>query len=491
MALVPADLGTVGSPWLRPSAAGLYALTADPPERDLVLRDPGLVLHVLRYSRPTPDPDTFTFSDAVLTQPGICETAAASLEAPGGSGDDWQYANPHLAEGLRIAHCASKIAAEQSLCTPDAAWAAGLLSQLGWYAAAAHGVTLADAEKLGRRAAVRWRLPIPFATTVGFQNFHVDDAVKLGAHRGMFLAVREAREAAAASHAAPQRAPLQPVAIPTPVLVRLLRTTATARHRAASVHVHELERQVDRLAETLTDLRANFDTAVRDAKLAALAEFAAGASHEINNPLAVIAGNAQLLQPGEDDPDRLRRFAAIVRGTRRIHDILLGTRQFARPHAARPAEIELNGWLANAVEIHRPEAAEKGVALEYAAADESFLVTADPVHVRDALAHLMRNAIEVSPAGGTVTVRVESRGGQAAIVVEDAGPGPNPADVDHLFDPFFSGRAAGRGRGLGLSIAWRLATLNGGTVAYEPTPGGPTRFSLTLPLASGAVRKSA
>jgi signal transduction histidine kinase len=77
-------------------------------------------------------------------------------------------------------------------------------------------------------------------------------------------------------------------------------------------------------------------------------------------------------------------------------------------------------------------------------------------------------------------------------VVEDSGPGPAEADLDHLFDPFYSGREAGRGRGLGLAIAWRLARVNGGDVRYAPVPGGPTRFVLELPAtAAGAERKSA
>jgi signal transduction histidine kinase len=67
------------------------------------------------------------------------------------------------------------------------------------------------------------------------------------------------------------------------------------------------------------------------------------------------------------------------------------------------------------------------------------------------------------------------------ITVEDSGPGPAAGHAEHLFDPFFSGRPAGRGRGLGLPTAWRLAREQGGDVTFEPMPGGPTRFVLTLP----------
>ncbi len=517
MGVVPADLVAVGSPWLRPSMAGLYALTAEPPQPQRILTDPGLVLHILRYSRPTPDPDSFAFSDAILLQPALCETAVAALEIPGGTGPDWQATagKDVIRTGLRIAQVAQKLARETALCSPASAWAAGLLAPLGQYTAVSHELPVTAGSTLARRAAVRWRIPTSFAMTVGFLEFATDDAVRLGAHRGLFRVVRAAASAIAPDFAGgfparedaellakaiaignaeappPLETPTDSPEIPTPVLVRLLRTTARARHKTATLLVCELERQVDRLAESLLELRSHFDTAVRDAKLSAMAEFAAGASHEINNPLAVISGNAQLLQAGETDPDRQKRCSAIVRGTRRIHDILLGTRQFARPQPARPSLISLARWLTDAVESHQPEALEKGVSVAFAGAEESHLVTVDPAHIRDALAHLIRNAIEASPRGGKVLVRVEDRGSLAAILVEDAGPGPRPGDIEHLFDPFFSGRDAGRGRGLGLSIAWKLATINGGTVTFEPTGTG-TRFVLTLPRAGTAgIRLSA
>src|SRR5207302_476622 len=70
------------------------------------------------------------------------------------------------------------------------------------------------------------------------------------------------------------------------------------------------------------------------------------------------------------------------------------------------------------------------------------------------------------------------------IVIEDNGPGPAALEREHLFDPFFSGRPAGRGRGLGLPTAWRLARQHGGDVRFMRPADGPTRFVLTLPRAN-------
>ena len=112
------------------------------------------------------------------------------------------------------------------------------------------------------------------------------------------------------------------------------------------------------------------------------------------------------------------------------------------------------------------------------------LVCADPAQVRTALTCLVRNAVEAAPADGWARVRLEApEPGRVEVAVEDSGPGPDAAQQEHLFDPFYSGRQAGRGRGLGLPIAWRLARQQGGDVRLEPhRPGEPTRFLLTLPL---------
>jgi signal transduction histidine kinase len=72
-------------------------------------------------------------------------------------------------------------------------------------------------------------------------------------------------------------------------------------------------------------------------------------------------------------------------------------------------------------------------------------------------------------------------GGTLKWIVEDNGPGPSTMACEHLFDPFYSGRCAGRGRGMGLPTAWRLARQQGGDVFFEGHSHGVTRFIMTLP----------
>ena len=265
----------------------------------------------------------------------------------------------------------------------------------------------------------------------------------------------------------------------TPALLpRLLRKTAQARGRTARSWIVPLEDRIDSLVGQLAEARIDFDHRLRDAKLAALAEFAAGASHEINNPLAVISGNAQWLRAREADPDKAQNLQTIVRQTRRIHDLLTGARQFSCPSHAKAGSHSLVALL----EKVRGDAAEAESRIDIHP-DADSVVRADGEQIRAALGHLVRNALEAVGPDGRVTLGSTIHDDRIEIHIDDGGPGPDENAIEHLFDPFFSGRSAGRGRGLGLSIAWALAKNNGGDVRWAGREPGRTRFTLTLPKA--------
>jgi signal transduction histidine kinase len=107
-------------------------------------------------------------------------------------------------------------------------------------------------------------------------------------------------------------------------------------------------------------------------------------------------------------------------------------------------------------------------------------VTADAGQVRKIVYNLMRNAIE--HAAGSVNVNARLDGGMVNVSVIDDGDGPAADALPHLFDPFYSGRDAGRGRGLGLATAWRFARENGGALRFERVDDR-TVFIVALPWA--------
>jgi two-component system NtrC family sensor kinase len=263
------------------------------------------------------------------------------------------------------------------------------------------------------------------------------------------------------------------------LLPRLLRATARARSRSAQSWIAPLEERIDHLVGQLAEARLDFDHRLRGAKLEALAEFAAGASHEFNNPLAVISGNAQWLKAREADPDKAGHLGTIIRQTQRIHDLLTGTRQFSSPSAAKPGVHSVEALLGRVQRDSQSEADALGIRIEFAS-DPSVFLHADAEQTRTALSHLVRNALEAAGQGGRIKLTSATEGSAVAISVEDSGTGVAEDAQEHLFDPFFSGRSAGRGRGLGLPIAWALARNNGGDVRWDAAH--PSRFTLSLPL---------
>jgi signal transduction histidine kinase len=242
-----------------------------------------------------------------------------------------------------------------------------------------------------------------------------------------------------------------------------------------------LEEHVDQLHRVAADLGEKAGDRLRDAKLAALAELAAGAGHEINNPLAVISGNAQRLVRTEPEPERGDALRAILRQTDRIAGILRDLMQFARPPRPDRRAFPVSELLQNVREDLTPLGNERGVRLELGSVPAGVRLDGDPKQLRHALAAVVRNAVEAAGSGGWVRLSASAPddGCEVEIGVEDSGPGLAPDVAEHAFDPFYSGRSAGRGRGLGLPTAWQLARQNGGDLRHDTPRDRPTRFVLT------------
>ncbi len=430
---------------------------------------------MLRFSRPTPQPDALIWNEALCQQPVLFDYAAALLENDSTPLVRSTHAVP-------FAELAQDIARHIGGCTTDAAYAVGLLA----------GHFLGD-EISARKLLTRWQLASWVSVAVGFPKLSRNDAVRLGGHAGVLNVIAEARAEFVPVLASTVQLPVKPH--DTVLMSRLLRLAAKARGRSAASVVAELERRVEELSTSLEEHQSRFDEKLLEAKLSAMAEFAAGASHEINNPLAVIATNVQLLMSHEDDEERLDHYETVLRQTKRIHELLNGTRQFARPPKPIPALLSVSSWVNAVARDCEPEATERNVSLELPRTGQAGRLWADAGQVRSIVSHLVKNAIAAAGDEGWVRVRIEAEEKTSKIIVEDSGEAPTPRTTQHLFDPFYSGREAGRGRGLGLPIAWQLARQNGGTLHYERGADGPTRFVLTLPATPAesvlSVRQSA
>jgi two-component system NtrC family sensor kinase len=260
-------------------------------------------------------------------------------------------------------------------------------------------------------------------------------------------------------------------------LGRLLKETVSARRQLQFV-----ERECQRWQRQAIQLAQQQQELLRQHKLRSLAAFAAGAGHELGSPLAVISGYAEQLLRQEKQLERIQALERILAQTRRIHALVLDLMFFARPPEPKKRRLRLDRLLRQVVGRFVCEAEQKQITLSCTCPDQAISMVADGSLLQTAIECLLRNALEAAPQGGRVSCSVELLDSdQVQVIVEDNGPGPDPAWQEHLFDPFFSGRQAGRGRGLGLSKVWRIAELHAGRITWHRTPHRTTQFVLQLP----------
>ena len=212
---------------------------------------------------------------------------------------------------------------------------------------------------------------------------------------------------------------------------------------------------------------AHREVQLRDEKLASLAEFAAGAGHEINNPLATILICSQRLQRLTSDPEQHRLLATIGGQALRVRDMIGDVMLFARPPAPQFEALDLAAAVGEVLARFDDQVTSLGIDVTFTP-PPLVTVRADPTQVRVVVSELLKNAIECQPDGGRIEVvcgpESDQRTGFAELTVCDAGPGLDSTSRRHLFDPYFSGRPAGRGLGFGLSKVWRIVELHGGRV---------------------------
>jgi signal transduction histidine kinase len=248
------------------------------------------------------------------------------------------------------------------------------------------------------------------------------------------------------------------------------------------------ERRLETVVASIRKRIETEDDLLRERKLDALAEFAGGAGHELNNPLAVIVGRAQLLLARTDDPETARSLRIMLDQAARAHRILRDLMFVARPPAPRPRTCRPADLLTACLRKFQDECASRGIRLTCEIDEAAKTVSIDPDALRHLAEILLRNAIQAVPAGGKIVVRSTKQGDELAWSFTDSGKGIAPNEGVHLFDPFFCGRQAGRGLGLGLPRAARIVEQAGGRLRWTSNPGHGSVFHVHLPLSAPADR---
>lgn len=227
---------------------------------------------------------------------------------------------------------------------------------------------------------------------------------------------------------------------------------------------------------------AAFAGRLLDEKLASLRQFAYGASHEINNPLANIAMRAEALLRGETDESRARSLRTIHQQALRAHQMITDLMLFAHPPALRPRNVQPAEVVARVVGEVLARRPQRGFAVVLEQACQPLFWRLDPDQFAELVLALVNNAVEAVAGTGEIRLQVETPSGNELVLrCHDSGPGFDERIARHLFDPFFSGREAGRGLGFGLSRAWTIAQSHGGSLRVVDRSAGRTCFEARFP----------
>ena len=266
--------------------------------------------------------------------------------------------------------------------------------------------------------------------------------------------------------------------------------TALAHAWALAVRTAQVRQSHQELAEQLAQANRQLldaqDALAQTRAMKAVAEMAAGAAHEMNNPLAVIVGRAEMLVSGLADPKQQRSAAVIAEQGHRLSGIISDLMDFARPTGPRPTAVAVRDLIDAAVGLAKTQDdwADRTVVTSVSTVPA---VRVDGEQLSAALAELIGNAVQATDAlAGRITVSAAHLGGgeHVAVTVTDNGCGMDEPTARRAFDPFFSGRPAGRRRGLGLAKALRLVESVGGTIRLDSRPGRGTTAVVLLPVAA-------
>jgi signal transduction histidine kinase len=220
-------------------------------------------------------------------------------------------------------------------------------------------------------------------------------------------------------------------------------------------------------------------------RLAAMGELASTVAHEIRNPLNAIAMSARRLvreYPRQaspaDDAELGDLLGVIQQESARINQTVQQFLDYARPRALNRQVVAIASWLGEVSRSASPIAEARGVQI-VTRSPTALKASIDPAQLREALDNLLRNAIEASPPGATITLAAEADGGGISIVVTDAGAGIPANALPRIFDLYFTTKP--EGTGIGLAVAQQIVTSHGGTIEVESEPGRGTRMRVRLP----------
>jgi signal transduction histidine kinase len=219
-------------------------------------------------------------------------------------------------------------------------------------------------------------------------------------------------------------------------------------------------------------------------KLSSIGLLAAGVAHEVNTPLAVISTYAQMLaKQVNGDDQKAKLLDKIAKQTFRASEIVNSLLNFSRTSAGEFGEVQLNRIVEETVSLVRHQLDRAKVQIDLHLEPNLPCIKGNAGKLQQVFLNLVINARDAMEGGGRLTLRSFSAGGTAHVEVADSGTGIAPENLQRIYDPFFTTKAARKGTGLGLSITYGIVQEHGGSIEVQSHPGQGTTFRLEFPAA--------
>ena len=257
--------------------------------------------------------------------------------------------------------------------------------------------------------------------------------------------------------------------------------TRTAIHNASGHHAG-----ASLVLKDITELKRLQKDLAEAEHLAELGRLAASVAHEIKNPIAGLRGAMEVMADTHElDNPRFTIFHEGLRQIRRLDSLVKDLLSFARPLALALEPVPLHMLAEASLAMVRVSAEEAGVSLKTAIPEDLPPAVADPQRLQQVIVNLVQNAVQATPAGGTVTVDAYPCNEEMALEVKDTGAGISPENMKNIFKPFFTTKHIGTG--LGLSIVQRIVNAHGGRIEVGASAPQGTTFTVYLPRHSGSL----
>lgn len=243
---------------------------------------------------------------------------------------------------------------------------------------------------------------------------------------------------------------------------------------------YAIERQQAEERERRLQMQLNLSN-----RLASLGLMVEGIAHEINNPLASVMGFAQMLMY-EDVPEIVREdVKTIGENAQRVGDIMTNLLAFARQQKMERTYVNVNDVVTEALEMRADALKGSNITVTITLASALPSTMADATLLQQAFLNLIINAeteMKLAHGKGNLLVETSLESDTIRVSFSDDGPGIPEANLAHVFDPFFSTRGVGQGRGLGLSVCYGIISDHSGRINVQSRPGKGAVFAVELPL---------